>query len=45
MASKFLPPDALAAAVGSEICSSPLKSYWDVLNQNVQRFIWHSGLL
>jgi hypothetical protein len=27
MASKFLPPYALAAAVGSEIWSSPLKSY------------------
>jgi hypothetical protein len=45
MASKFLPPYALAAEVGSEIWSSPLKSYWDVLNQNVKRFIWHSGLL
>ena len=45
MASKFLPPDALAAAVGSELWPSVLKSYLDVLNQNVQRFIWHSGLL
>jgi hypothetical protein len=43
MASKFLPPYALAAAVGSELWPSVLKSYLDVLNQNVQRFIWYSG--
>jgi hypothetical protein len=43
MASKFLPPYALAAAVGSEIWSSPLKSYWDVLNQHVRRSAQHSG--
>jgi hypothetical protein len=43
MAPKFLPPESLAAAVGSELWPSPLKSYLDVLNQNVQRFSWFSG--
>ena len=45
MASKFLPPDELAAVVGSELQPSVLKSYLDVWIWNVQRFIWHSGLL